>query len=109
MIPRFLPFSTKSALPSWPSLVRLYLRVPLAHRLLGKQMFVVAAPTQPADRRRLRRLCARIGGRPLRRRLLHGKNAAPVNRRRRSGALQAQGGRVTHCRTKLVAPPPDAA
>jgi len=50
MIPRFLPFSTKSALPSWPSLVRLYLRVPLAHRLLGKQMFVVAAPTQPADR-----------------------------------------------------------
>jgi SAM-dependent methyltransferase len=50
MVPRFLPFSTKSALPSWPSLVRLYLRVPLAHRLLGKQMFVVATPTQPADR-----------------------------------------------------------
>ena len=28
--PRFLPFTTKSALPPWPSLVRLYLRVPLA-------------------------------------------------------------------------------
>jgi len=42
MRPRFLPYSTKSALPQWPSLVRLYLRVPLAHRVLGKQMFVVA-------------------------------------------------------------------
>ncbi len=43
--PRFLPYSTKSALPQWPSLVRLYLRVPLAHRVLGKQMFVVAKRT----------------------------------------------------------------
>jgi SAM-dependent methyltransferase len=42
--PRFLPFSTKSALPSWPILVRWYLRIPLAQRLLGKQMFVVATP-----------------------------------------------------------------
>lgn len=42
--PRFLPFSTKSALPQWPILVRLYLRLPLAQRLLGKQMFVVATP-----------------------------------------------------------------
>jgi hypothetical protein len=50
MVPRFLPFSTKSALPSWPSLVRLYLRVPLAHRLLGKQMFVVAVPTTVAGK-----------------------------------------------------------
>lgn len=45
MRPRFLPYSTKSALPQWPSPVRLYLRVPLAHRLLGKQMFVVARRT----------------------------------------------------------------
>jgi ubiquinone/menaquinone biosynthesis C-methylase UbiE len=40
--PRFLPYTTKSALPQWPSLVRLYLHVPLAQRLLGKQMFLVA-------------------------------------------------------------------
>jgi len=40
--PRFLPYSTKSALPSWPILVRLYLRCPPLHRLLGKQMFIVA-------------------------------------------------------------------
>jgi SAM-dependent methyltransferase len=50
MRPRFLPFSTKSRLPSWPRLVQLYLRVPLAQRLLGKQMFVVAEPIgRPAD------------------------------------------------------------
>ena len=42
--PRFLPFSTKSALPSWLILVRWYLKIPLAQRLLGKQMFVVATP-----------------------------------------------------------------
>jgi len=40
--PRFLPYTTKSALPAWPVLVRAYLRLPLFHRLLGKQMFVVA-------------------------------------------------------------------
>jgi ubiquinone/menaquinone biosynthesis C-methylase UbiE len=40
--PRFLPYTTKSALPAWPILVRLYLRCPPLHRLLGKQMFIVA-------------------------------------------------------------------
>lgn len=40
--PRFLPYTTKSSLPMWPWLVRVYLRTPLAHRLLGKQMFIVA-------------------------------------------------------------------
>jgi ubiquinone/menaquinone biosynthesis C-methylase UbiE len=40
--PRFLPYTTKSALPQWPLLVRLYLRMPLAQRILGKQMFLVA-------------------------------------------------------------------
>lgn len=40
--PRFLPFTTKNALPQWPILVRLYLRFPPAQWLLGKQMFVVA-------------------------------------------------------------------
>jgi SAM-dependent methyltransferase len=40
--PRFLPYTTKSALPVWPSLVKLYLRCSPLHRLLGKQMFIVA-------------------------------------------------------------------
>jgi SAM-dependent methyltransferase len=43
-IPRFLPYSTKSRLPSGPALVRLYLKVPLAWRVLGAQTFMVAAP-----------------------------------------------------------------
>jgi len=40
--PRFLPYTTKGRLPSRPLLLKLYLRLPLAHRLLGQQMFVVA-------------------------------------------------------------------
>ena len=40
--PRFLPYTTKSTLPTWPLLVRLYLRCPPLRRLLGKQMFIVA-------------------------------------------------------------------
>lgn len=40
--PRFLPYTTKSALPAWPILVRTYLRVPFLQRVLGKQMFLVA-------------------------------------------------------------------
>jgi SAM-dependent methyltransferase len=39
---RFLPFTTKSALPQHPALVWLYLRLPLAHRLFGKQSWIVA-------------------------------------------------------------------
>lgn len=46
-LPRFLPYSTKSRVPSHPSLVRLYLRVPLAWRLLGAQAFMVARPRLP--------------------------------------------------------------
>lgn len=40
-IARFLPYTTKSALPQAPWLVHLYLSVPLAWRLLGKQALVV--------------------------------------------------------------------
>lgn len=39
---RFLPYTTESSLPMTPGLVRLYLRVPPAQWLLGKQTFVVA-------------------------------------------------------------------
>jgi len=40
---RFLPFTSKSLLPKWPWLVSLYLRLPPAQWLLGKQSFLVAA------------------------------------------------------------------
>lgn len=39
---RFLPYTTKSRLPRWECLVRLYLRIRPAQHLLGKQMLVVA-------------------------------------------------------------------
>jgi SAM-dependent methyltransferase len=41
LIVRFLPYSTKGRLPAHPALVRWYLRVPLAWRLLGKQTLYV--------------------------------------------------------------------
>ena len=45
--PRFLPYSTTGRLPMWPGLVRLYLRLPIVHRLLGKQMFLVGERLAP--------------------------------------------------------------
>lgn len=42
LIPRLLPYSTKSRLPQHPLLVRAYLRFPPAWRLLGKQALMVA-------------------------------------------------------------------
>jgi SAM-dependent methyltransferase len=46
VIPQFLPFTSKSSLPKAAWLVSLYLRFPLAWRLLGGQMFIVAEKTQ---------------------------------------------------------------
>jgi len=40
--PRFLPYTMKSRLPKAAWLVRLYLHIPLAWRLLGKQALVIA-------------------------------------------------------------------
>ncbi len=40
--PRFLPYSTNSGLPQAPWLVALYLHVPIARLILGKQAFIVA-------------------------------------------------------------------
>jgi SAM-dependent methyltransferase len=40
---RFLPYTFKSRLPAWPWLVRLYLKLPPAQWLFGKQMFLVAS------------------------------------------------------------------
>lgn len=45
--PRFLPYTTKSRLPQHPWLVKLYLRVPLAQWLLGRQAWVVATKPCP--------------------------------------------------------------
>lgn len=45
--PRFLPFTTKSAMPQSPWLVRWYLRLPLAWLVLGKQMFIIAQKAKP--------------------------------------------------------------
>ena len=41
LVPRFLPYTTRSRLPQHPALVRLYLRSPWAWRLLGKQFLIV--------------------------------------------------------------------
>lgn len=41
IIARFLPYTTRSALPQHPILVSLYLKIPIAWRLLGKQFLVV--------------------------------------------------------------------
>jgi dolichol-phosphate mannosyltransferase len=40
--PRFLPYTTRSSLPKSPWLVRAYLRLPIAWRLLGAQFLVRA-------------------------------------------------------------------
>jgi len=42
LIPRFLPFTTRSRVPQAPWLVRLYLAFPPAWRVMGKQMFIQA-------------------------------------------------------------------
>ncbi|WP_349656023.1 class I SAM-dependent methyltransferase [Xanthomonas sp. 10-10] len=42
VIPKFLPYTTKSRLPQAPWLVSLYLRIPLAWHVLGKQALVIA-------------------------------------------------------------------
>jgi SAM-dependent methyltransferase len=40
--PRFLPYTTKSRLPKWPWLVRIYLACPFLHPIFGKQAWIVA-------------------------------------------------------------------
>lgn len=41
-IDRFLPYTTQGALPSHPWLVKMYLKAPMAWKILGKQFFIVA-------------------------------------------------------------------
>ena len=40
--PQFLPYTTRSSLPQSPWLVRMYLKVPLAWRVLGAQFLIRA-------------------------------------------------------------------
>jgi SAM-dependent methyltransferase len=49
VIAKFLPYTAKSAIPTHPALVALYLRVPLAWRIMGRQFLVVARkpPARP--------------------------------------------------------------
>ncbi len=42
LVPQFLPYSSKSRLPSFPWLVATYLRMPLVWRIFGAQMLIVA-------------------------------------------------------------------
>lgn len=43
-IPRFLPYTTKSRIPSRPGLVKLYLKAPFAWRFMGAQAFMIGTP-----------------------------------------------------------------
>ena len=43
-IAKFLPYTTKSRLPQHPALISLYLKIPLAWQVMGKQCFVSAIP-----------------------------------------------------------------
>jgi len=45
--PRFLPHTTKSRLPKSVFLLKLYLRMPILHRLIGKQAFIYAEKCYP--------------------------------------------------------------
>jgi ubiquinone/menaquinone biosynthesis C-methylase UbiE len=46
VIPRFLPYTTRSALPQHPVLIALYLKFPIAWRLFGKQFLVIGKRPQ---------------------------------------------------------------
>lgn len=45
MIDQFLPYTSKSALPKAPWLVSLYLHIPLAWKIVGGQMLLIASKT----------------------------------------------------------------
>jgi 2-polyprenyl-3-methyl-5-hydroxy-6-metoxy-1,4-benzoquinol methylase len=48
VVPRFLPYTTRSRMPQAPWLVRAYLAIPLAWRLLGKQtLYIGERPAAP--------------------------------------------------------------
>lgn len=46
VVPRFLPLTMRYQVPQWTFLIRLYLLLPLAQRLWGKQFLVIARKPQ---------------------------------------------------------------
>jgi len=50
VIPRFLPYTTKSRIPQTAFLIKAYLRLPLAWKLIGKQCFVVGKKMSRPER-----------------------------------------------------------
>ena len=49
VVPRFLPYSFRGVLPPSSALTRLYLRLPVAWRIMGKQFLFVARRGSPAS------------------------------------------------------------
>lgn len=47
---KFLPYTTRSALPQSPALVKLYLAVPLVWKLLGRQFLIIAEKPRETGR-----------------------------------------------------------
>jgi ubiquinone/menaquinone biosynthesis C-methylase UbiE len=43
VIPRFLPYTTKSRIPKHPILIWIYLKLPLLWKMIGKQMLILAS------------------------------------------------------------------
>jgi 2-polyprenyl-3-methyl-5-hydroxy-6-metoxy-1,4-benzoquinol methylase len=41
VVPRFLPYTTKSRIPQWAFLIKVYLKMPVFWKIMGKQMFIV--------------------------------------------------------------------
>jgi len=41
VLPKFLPYTTKSKIPQNPFLVKIYLKLPFIWKLMGKQMFIL--------------------------------------------------------------------
>ncbi|MCX5634459.1 MAG: hypothetical protein NTW55_01260 [Planctomycetota bacterium] len=50
LIPRFLPYTTKSKIPQNTFLVKAYLKIPLVWKLLGKQMLVICHRDKKGER-----------------------------------------------------------
>lgn len=47
LYPRFLPYTTRSSLPQHPLLIQLYLKMPLARRIFGRQFLIRAKRPGP--------------------------------------------------------------
>jgi len=41
VLPKFLPYTTKSRIPQNPFLVKIYLKLPFIWKIMGKQMFIL--------------------------------------------------------------------